>query len=83
MVSKSPIDNKHHKITIEKLIVDIVCDKTLNMFYEESETPYMVETILKNYAVKFDSIRNYAKRRHCLEKFIIYVPEELKGVFRD
>ena len=83
MVSKSPIYNKHHKITIEKLVVDIVIDKTLNMFYEGAEIPYMVEEILRNYAVKFDSIRNYAKRRHCLDRFIKYVPEELKGVFYD
>lgn len=78
MVSKSPIDNKHHKITIEKLLVDIVCDKILNMFYEGAEIHHMVDDILKNYAVKFDSVRNYAKRRHCFDRFIKYVPEELK-----
>ncbi len=82
MVSKSPI-NKHHKITIEKLVVDIVCDKTLNMFYEGTEIPNMVEEILKKYAVKFDSVRNYSKRRHCLDRFIKYVPDELKGAFYD
>lgn len=81
LVSQSPINNKNHKITIEKLVVDIVCDKTLNMFYEGAEIPLMVEEILKHYIVKFDSVRNYAKRRHCLDKFIKYVPEELKGVF--
>ena len=75
MVSKSPINNKHHKITIEKLVVDIICDKTLNMFFEGAEIPNMVEDILKNYAVKFDSVRNYAKRRHGLEKLICYYPD--------
>lgn len=83
LVSQSPINNKNHKITIEKLVVDIVCDKTLNMFYEGAEIPLMVEEILKHYAVKFDSVRNYAKRRHCLDKFFECVPEELKGVFYD
>ena len=83
MVSQSPIDNKHHAITIEKLIVDIVADKTLNMFYEGAEVPSMVEDILSNYAVKFDSVRNYAKRRHCLDRFIDYAPDDLKGVFYD
>ena len=83
MVSKSPIDNKHHKITLEKLIVDVVCDKTLNMFFEGAEIPLMVENILMNYAVKYDSVRNYAKRRHCFEKFMKYVPDELKGSFND
>lgn len=83
MVSKSPIDNKHHKITLEKLVVDIVCDKTLNMFFEGSEIPLMVENILMNYAVKFDSVRNYAKRRHCFDQLMKYVPDELKGVLDD
>lgn len=83
MVSKSPIDNKHHKITLEKLVVDIVCDKTFNMFFEGAEVTNMVKDILMNYAVKFDSVRNYAKRRHCFDQFMKYVPDELKGVLDD
>ena len=83
MVSKAPIDKKHHKITLEKLIVDVVCDKTLNMFFEGAEIPNMVENILMNFAVKYDSVRNYAKRRHCFDKFMKYVPDELKGSFND
>ena len=83
MVSKAPIDHKRHKITIEKLAVDIVCDRTLNMFYEGAEISPMVEDILRNYAIKFDSVRNYAKRRHGFDKFIQYVPKELKGAFHD
>ena len=81
LISKSPIDNKSHKTTIEKLVVDIVCDKTLNMFFEGAEISYMVEEILNNYAVKFDSVRNYAKRRHSLDRFVNHVPEELKETF--
>lgn len=83
MVSKAPIDNKHHKITIEKLIVDIVCDKTLNMFYEDSEIPHMVEDIVGNYNLKYDSIKNYAKRRHSLDKFLNCIPEGFKEAFYD
>lgn len=83
MVSKSPIDNKNHKIKIEKILVDIVCDKTLNMFYEGAEIPHMVEDILDKYTVKYDTVKNYAKRRHYYDRFIKYVPEKLKGVFRD
>lgn len=83
MVSKSPIDNKHHKITLEKLVVDIVCDKILNMFFEGAEISPMMDNILMNYAVKYDSVRNYAKRRHCFDKFMKYVPDKLKGSFND
>ena len=83
MVSKSPIDNKRHKTTIEKLVVDIVCDKRLNMFYEGAEIPHMVEDILTDYVVKIDSVRNYAKRRNCFDKFMKYVPDGLEGAFND
>lgn len=82
MVSQSPINNKQHTTTIEKLLVDIVCDKTLNMFYEGAEIPSMVEDILNKYAVKYDTVRNYAKRRHCLDRLINYLPEELKGALK-
>ena len=83
MVSKAPIDGKRHRTTIEKLLVDIVCDKTLGMFYEGAEVPCMVEYILQDYAVRLDSVRNYAKRRHCLDKLIECVPQEWKGAFPD
>ena len=33
-------------------MVDIVCDKTLHMFYEGAEVPRMAEDILKENAVK-------------------------------
>jgi|GEM_PF-1434191 len=83
MVSKAPIDNKNHRITIEKLMVDMVCDKTTNMFYEGAEIPNMLEDIVDSYAIKFDSVRNYAKRRHCLDRFIDHLPDEMKGLFND
>ena len=81
LVSKSPIDNKTHRITIEKLLVDFVCDKTLNMFFEGAEMPYIFEEIFSDYILKFDTIRNYAKRRHCLEKLLSVVPDEYKKFF--
>lgn len=83
MVSKAPIDNKKHRITIEKLIVDIICDETLKMFYEGAEIQTMIEEILNNYIVKYDSVRNYAKRRNCYEKLLQLLPEKVKGAFND
>ena len=66
MVTKSPIRLKEHKITIEKLIVDIVCDNLLNQFYEGAEKQHMIKEIFDKYAVKYDSIKNYVKRRNAL-----------------
>lgn len=81
MVSKSPINSKQHKTTIEKLVVDIVSDKTLNMFYEGAEIPLMLDEIFHSYSLKLDSIRNYAKRRHCLDKLVACLPNDMKGIF--
>ena len=73
LISKAPINHKEHKISIEKLIVDIICDKTTNLFYENSEIQGIFEYITKTYSFKYDTIYNYAKRRHCYEKVIKYI----------
>lgn len=83
LVSKSPINKKEHKTTIEKLVVDIVIDKTINMFFEEAEKKDVVSNIFEKYAIKFDSVRNYAKRRHSLDRFLDYVPVKYISLFYD
>ena len=83
LVSKSPINKKEHKTTIEKLVVDIVTDKTINMFFEEAEKKDVVSNIFEKYALKFDSVRNYAKRRHSLDRFLDYVPVKYISLFYD
>lgn len=81
LVSKSPIDKKFHETTIEKLVVDLVTDKTLNMLMDERTAKKIVEIILKDYSLKYDSIKNYAKRRHAWDKFMGEIPEEQKYLF--
>lgn len=81
MVSKAPIDKKNHKITLEKLVVDMASDKLLNSFYSGSENQNMIKDILENYKVKLDTVRNYAKRRHCVKTIADCAPEDLKGYF--
>ena len=83
MVTKSPIRLKEHKITIEKLIVDIVCDNLLNQFYEGAERQYMIRDIFDKYAVKYDSVKNYAKRRKAFDELIKYIPKEERSYFDD
>ena len=81
LVSKSPIDKKFHKPTIEKLVVDLVTDKILNMLVDEKTAKTIVEIILEDYSLKYDSIKNYAKRRHAWDKFMGEIPEEKKYLF--
>ena len=81
LVSKSPINKKEHKTSIEKLVVDIVIDKTINMFFEEAEKKDIVSNIFEKYGIKFDSVRNYAKRRHSLDRVLDYVPDKYISLF--
>ncbi len=68
-------------MAIEKLLVDLVSDKTLNMFYEGAEIPLMLDEIFHCYSLKLDSVRNYAKRRHCLDKLVACLPDNMKDMF--
>lgn len=83
LISRSPIDKKNHKITIEKLAVDMICSTTLNCFYEGAELPNIFEDILLNYKIKYDTLKNYAKRRHALEKLKVLAPKELDEMFNE
>ena len=78
MVTKSPIRLKEHKITIEKLIVDIICDNLLNQFYEGAEKQYMIKEIFDKYAVKYDSVKNYAKRRNAYKNLLNTLNDDKK-----
>ena len=78
LVSKAPIDAKRKKTTIEKLMVDIVCDDLLRCFFEGAEVPRMLETILEDYKVRIDRACNYARRRHALDTLQQFLPKEAK-----
>ena len=83
LVSKSPIDRKNRRTTIEKITVDIVCSSVLNCFYEGAELSEMVKDILSNYRVRFDTLKNYAKRRNALDKLAKYIPKTIEALFND
>ena len=83
MVTKAPIRLKEHKITVEKLVVDIVCDNLLNQFYEGAEKQHMIEEAFDKYAVKYDSVKNYAKRRKAFDELIKFIPKEERSYFDD
>ena len=83
LISKSPIDKKNKRITIEKLAVDMICSTTLNCFYEGAELPDMIKDILFNYKVRYDTLKNYAKRRHALEKLKALAPKTMEMMFDD
>ena len=83
LISKSPIDKKNKRTTIEKLAIDMICSATLNCFYEGAELPDMIRDILFNYKVRYDTLRNYAKRRHALDKLKLLAPKTMEMMFND
>lgn len=83
LISKCPIDRKNRRITVEKLTIDMVCSPVLNCFYEGAELHHMIEDILSNYKVRYDTLKNYAKRRNALERLKAYLPQLAGDFFGD
>jgi hypothetical protein len=65
LVSKSPIQkvNKVATTTIEKLIVDLYCDKKLFAAFQGSEFIHIINNAYKRYSIDFTRLFHYAKRR--------------------
>ena len=53
-----------HEITAEKMLVDIFCDKIINLTYGKSEYESIVETIYSRYQVDTARLLRYARRRN-------------------
>jgi hypothetical protein len=65
LISKSPVQ-KIQKIptaTIEKLLVDLFCDKKLFATFQGSELAHIINTAYSRYSIDFTKLFGYAKRR--------------------
>lgn len=65
LISKSPTQKvkKVETITLEKLIVDLYCDKKLFAAFQGSEFIHIVNNAFKRYSIDFTKLFHYAKRR--------------------
>lgn len=65
LVSKSPTQKvkKVSTITLEKLIVDLYCDKKLFAAFQGSELVHMLNNAYNRYSIDFTKLFNYSKRR--------------------
>ena len=77
LVSKSPTQKvkKVETTTLEKLIVDLNCDKKLFAAYQGDEFFHIINNAYKRYAVDFTKLLYYAKRRR--------KENELMGIFNN
>ena len=65
LVSKSPTQKvkKTSTITLEKLIVDLYCDKKLFAAFQGSELVHIIDNAYNKYSIDFTKLLNYSKRR--------------------
>jgi hypothetical protein len=65
LVSKSPTQKveKASTITLEKLIVDLYCDKKLFAAFQGSELIHIIDNAYNKYSIDFTKLFNYSKRR--------------------
>lgn len=66
LFSRSPSDKKEHKIKLEKLMVDLLCDKYYSWMLDSSAIEDVFAGVKKNYAIDATKMLNYAKRRGVL-----------------
>lgn len=64
LISQSPLSSeKPHEICIEKLLVDIIAEKSIAATFSPSELPFIFENVLENYQVDKRKLNRYAGRR--------------------
>ena len=65
IISEAPLrlDNPH-SICIEKLLVDMYCDKLISGTYSKAEYKSVTEQVLKRYRVETTKLLRYARRRN-------------------
>ncbi len=65
LISKSPTQkiNKTVTITLEKMIVDLFCEKNLFISFQGSELVHIINTAYQRYTINFTTLFHYARRR--------------------
>lgn len=76
--SEAPLSSgSPHNITIEKMLVDIFCDKTIRLTYSGAEYKSVVETAYERYGVDTVRLLRYARRRNKEKEIRDFIPERL------
>ena len=69
---------KGDHILLEKLAVDLYCDKTLHYLYEGAEVGPMLAQMFETYQVKTSTLYSYAKRKKIYPKFRTFLEKALE-----
>jgi len=64
LISQSPLSqDHHHEMTAEKLLVDIIAEKSIAATFSPAEIPFVYESVVKSYQVDRRKMNRYAGRR--------------------
>lgn len=73
LVSQSPLSAEFpHEITVEKMLVDMIADKSIAATFSPAEIPFVFENALQNYRIDKRRMNRYAGRRGKSEKIKEY-----------
>lgn len=77
LVSKAPLQEikKVSTVTIEKILVDLFCDKKLFYPYQGSELVFIFNNVYHKYAIDFTKLFSYAQRRRREADLVDFISE--------
>jgi len=78
LISKAPTQkvNMVTTTTIEKMIVDLFCDKNLFSAFQGSELVHIVNNAHKRYSIDYTRLVGYAKRRRKADNLLEFLSEK-------
>lgn len=64
LISQAPLSqDEPHEMTIEKMLVDIIAEKSMAATFSPSEIPFVYENVMRSYQVDRRKMNRYAGRR--------------------
>ncbi len=81
LISQAPLSSSQpHEITMEKMLVDIIADKSIEATYSPAELPEIFRNIRKNYRVDVKKMNRYAGRRGKTKIIEEYMKDSIEDV---
>ncbi len=64
LISQAPLSqDKPHEITAEKMLVDIIAERSISETFSPSEIPFVYENVMNSYQIERRKMNRYAGRR--------------------
>lgn len=74
MISETPVNKKSkYLITMEKFLIDMMCNKLIELLVEKSEFPMIYEEVFAHYKIDESKMFRYARRRNMEDRMKEYL----------